>query len=83
MSIQIEVEKALDGLRQGFQADGADLTIVSATPSEVTIQLVGNDETCWDCIVPADQLRTVVESVLRRSVSALETIDLIDPREST
>ena len=28
MSIQTEVEKALDGLRQGFQADGADLTIV-------------------------------------------------------
>jgi Fe-S cluster biogenesis protein NfuA len=83
MSIQAEVEKALDGLRQGFQADGADLTIVSATASQVTIQLIGNDETCWDCIVPPDQLRTVIDSVLRQSVSELEAIDLIDPREST
>jgi Fe-S cluster biogenesis protein NfuA len=83
MSIQAEVEKALDGLRQGFQADGADLTIVSATASQVTIKLTGNDETCWDCIVPPDQLRTVIDSVLRRSVGAVEEIDLIDPREST
>ena len=83
MSIRADVEKALDGLRQGFQADGADLAIASATESKVTIQLVGSDETCWECIVPPEQLRAVVASALRRSVGALETIDLIDPREMT
>ena len=81
MSIHAEVENALDGLRQGFQADGADLTIVSATPSQVTIQLIGNDQTCWDCIVAPDQLRTVIDSVLRRSVDALEAVEVIDPRD--
>ena len=83
MSVLADVEKALDGLRQGFQADGADLAVVSATESEVTIRLVGSDETCWDCIVPPDLLRTVIVSVLRRSVGALETVDLIDPREAS
>jgi Fe-S cluster biogenesis protein NfuA len=83
MSVLADVEKALDGLRQGFQADGADLAVVSATESEVTIRLIGSDETCWDCIVPPDQLRTVIDSVLRRSVGALETVDLIDPREAS
>jgi Fe-S cluster biogenesis protein NfuA len=83
MSVLADVEKALDGLRQGFQADGADLAVVSATESEVTIRLIGSDETCWDCIVPPDQLRTVVRSALRRNVGALETVDLIDPRESS
>jgi Fe-S cluster biogenesis protein NfuA len=83
MSALADVEKALDGLRQGFQADGADLAVVSATESAVTIRLIGSDETCWDCIVPPDQLRTVIVSVLRRSVGALETVDLIDPREAS
>lgn len=83
MSVLADVEKALDGLRQGFQADGADLAVVSATESGVTIRLIGSDETCWDCIVPPDQLRTVIVSVLRRSVGALETVDLIDPREAS
>lgn len=81
MSVLADFEKALDGLRQGFQADGADLAIVSATESKVTIRLIGSDETCWDCIVSPDQLRAVIGSVLRRGVGALETIDLIDPRE--
>ncbi len=83
MSVLADVEKALDGLRQGFQADGADLAVVSATESEVTIRLIGSDETCWDCIVPPDQLRTVIDSVLRRSVGALKTVDLIDPRKAS
>jgi hypothetical protein len=43
--------------------------------------IIGSDETCWDCIVSPDQLRAVIGSVLHRSVGALETIDVIDPRE--
>jgi len=82
MSVQSDVEKALDGLRLGFQADGADLEVVSATESEVTIRLVGNDDTCWDCIVTPDLLQSVIASLLHHSMSALETIDLIDPREA-
>ena len=54
---------------------------MSATESKVTIRLIGSDDTCWDCIVSPDQLRAVIGSVLHRSVGALETIDLIDPRE--
>jgi Fe-S cluster biogenesis protein NfuA len=81
VSILADVEKALDGLRQGFKADGADLAIVSATDSKVTIRLIGTDETCWDCIVAPDQLRAVVDSVLRRSVGTLGAVDLIDSRE--
>jgi Fe-S cluster biogenesis protein NfuA len=82
MSVHTDVKKALDGLRQGFQADGADLAIESATESQVTIRLIGTDDTCWDCIVPPDQLRAVIGSVLRSSVGAIETVDLIDPREA-
>ena len=78
-----EVDKALNELRQGFQADGADLTIESLTESEVTIRLTGTDETCWECIVAPDQLHMVVDSVLRSTVSGVETIAVVDPRVKT
>ena len=80
MSTKEDVEQALDGLRQGFQADGAELKVESATGSQLTLRLVGGDETCWECIIPPDQLREVVGSVLRDSVPSIERIDLIDPR---
>lgn len=80
MSTKENVEKALDGLSQGFQADGADLRVESATESRLTLRLVGGDETCWGCIIPPDQLRELVASVLRDGFPSIETIDLIDPR---
>ncbi|MET7995774.1 NifU family protein [Amycolatopsis sp. NPDC005232] len=80
MSIREDVEKALDGLRQGFQADGADLTVENATPDQVTLRLVGGEETCWECIVPPQQLRDVVGSVLRDSIAAQPAVEVIDPR---
>ncbi len=80
MTIHEDVEKALDGLRQGFQADGADLTVETVTASGVTLRLVGGEQTCWDCIVPPDQLRDVVGSVLRASVGGLTDFAIIDPR---
>lgn len=82
MTMQQAVEEALDGLRQGFQADGADLTVEAATESQVTLRLVGNEETCWECIVPPEQLRDVVGSVLRNSICTLPQLEVIDPRSS-
>lgn len=80
MSIRNDVEKALDGLRQGFQADGADLRVEAADESAVSVRLVGTEETCWECIVPPDQLRNVVTSVLSADVPAIRSVELIDPR---
>ncbi|MFD9661212.1 NifU family protein [Rhodococcus sp. NPDC059968] len=79
-SIREDVENALDGLRQGFQADGADLTVEEATESQVTLRLVGSDETCWECIVAPDQLRDVVGSVLHDSIGSQPSVEVIDPR---
>jgi len=82
MSLHDQVRQALNGLNQGFQADGADLTIESITESGLTLRLTGGDETCWDCIVPPGQLHVVVSSVLRTTVPSIEKIDLIDPRDA-
>jgi Fe-S cluster biogenesis protein NfuA len=78
--IKDDVEKALDGLRQGFQADGADLQVDDVTDGSVTLRLVGGEETCWDCIIPPAQLHSVVVSVLSSDVPAVSSVELTDPR---
>ena len=81
MIAKSDVEKALDGLRQGFKADGADLQVDDVADSTVSVRLVGTDETCWECIVPPDQLRGVVTSVLVKDVPSVRSVELIDPRD--
>lgn len=78
--IKDEVERALDGLRQGFQADGADLRIDAVTETSVNLRLVGTEDTCWECIVPPEQLRDVVVSVLSNEVPSVSSVELDDPR---
>ena len=80
MIAKADVEKALDGLRQGFNADGADLQVDDVGDSTVSIRLVGTDETCWECIVPPDQLRNVISAVLANDVPSVQSVELIDPR---
>jgi Fe-S cluster biogenesis protein NfuA len=78
--IKDDVEKALDGLRQGFQADGADLRVDAVTETSVNLRLVGTEDTCWECIVPPEQLRDVVVSVLSNEVPSVSSVELDDPR---
>lgn len=75
------VEQALQGLREGFQADGADLELVSIEEGHVRVRLVGTDATCWDCIVPPHMLRQVVDACVRRAWPPLEDVEVEDPRE--
>lgn len=80
MIAKADVEKALDGLRQGFNADGADLQVAEVGDSTVSVRLVGTAETCWECIVPPDQLRNVISAVLAHDVPSVRSVELIDPR---
>lgn len=80
MIIKADIEKSLEGLRQGFNADGADLRVDEVGDSTVSVRLVGTDETCWECIVAPDQLRNVISAVLANDVPSVRSVELIDPR---
>jgi hypothetical protein len=59
------VLEALAPLRQGFNADGADLCVDEASSDRVSVRLVLTDETCMDCISPTPVLTRIVETTLR------------------
>jgi len=83
MTTRESVERVLEGLRQGFRADGSDLIVEKVTDSTLILRLVGNDDTCWDCIVPPEQLKHVVSALLRSKLPAITHVELLDPRDET
>ena len=72
--------QAVEQLREGFQADGADLELKSLEDGVARVRLVVTDETCLECIVPGEILQTVLETSLRQSVPDLRAVVLDDPR---
>lgn len=82
MSITREaVGEVLAPLRQGFQADGADLAIDEVTDEVVTVRLVTSEQTCLDCIMPADFITRVLESAVRDSFPNLGRFVFVDSRQ--
>lgn len=70
--------EALGPLQDGFGEDGASLTVEGAGES-IQVRLVLTDESCADCIVGPDILRSIVlEQVKRAGLTAPVTV--VDPR---
>lgn len=82
MTVQETAEAALSGLREGFQADGADLELVSIEGGTARVRLVITDETCQECIVPGTMLRLMLDTALRRACLEVAVVQLEDPREN-
>lgn len=71
---------ALEGLREGFQADGADLELVSVEGPRARVRLVVTDQTCQECIVPPPLLQQILEAQLRQACPELTSVEVEDPR---
>jgi Fe-S cluster biogenesis protein NfuA len=75
------VSTILDPLRQGFQADGADLLVEEATDDVVAVRLIITDDTCLECISPRPVLTRIVETTLRSTFPDFGRFELVDPRD--
>lgn len=76
------VSAALDGLREGFNSDGADLEVVNVSAHAATVRLVITPSTCLECIVSKAVLQQIVENSVRQACPQVQTVELIDPREA-
>ena len=80
MTTAEHVDSALAGLREGFQADGADLQVVSAEAGVARIRLVVTEATCLECIVPNPILQQVIEASVRQAWPEVHRVEVEDPR---
>ncbi len=60
------VAKALAPLLVGLRADGADLTIDSISGTRVRLSLTVRDASCYECMLPAEQLGRIASAALSR-----------------
>lgn len=73
------VDSGLAPLRTGLNADGADLQITSSGLTDIEVSLILTDETCQECIVPKDVMKTIITNIVAQ-VSPDIDVTYIDPR---
>ena len=78
------VESALEPLRTGLNADGADLQVsAERVADEVVVSLVVTPDTCEECIVAPNLMETMVKSAVSQAVPELTNVRFYDPRNAT
>ncbi len=68
--------------RELIALDGGDVSIVSSSGSEVTLQLLLKDADCEECVMPAAFLTQVVLNAAKKKIPELVAVHIIDPREN-
>lgn len=79
VTVQV-IYEILEPLRQGFQADGADLVVDKASEDLVEVRLVVTDRTCLECISPTRVLTRILESAIRERLPRVNHFSFSDPR---
>jgi Fe-S cluster biogenesis protein NfuA len=76
------VTAATDEVAGAIRADGGDLVVMRADPATdvVELQLVLDDVSCLDCVLPPETLRDVVATSIGRHVRGEFELVLHDPR---
>jgi hypothetical protein len=77
-----DVAEVLHPYRLGLQSDGADLIVDAVTGDDVQARLTFSDETCMECVMPSDTVRTVLAALLTKHYGRAVTVTLEDPRDA-
>ena len=79
-----DVAAAVDELGRMLRADGADLLLIEANPktARVHLQLVLDDVSCEECVLPPAMLRETINDSLQRRILGEFELVLDDPRAS-
>ncbi len=73
------VEEALRPLQPAFEADGARVEVGPIEGSSVTINVLVNDETCRDCLLPDPQLEILFrQALLERGIACDVRVSLVE-----
>lgn len=59
-----------------FTADGAKFKIVECSPASIRIQILLDEQTCRDCIMPQEVIQEIIESNLRQTFDIRPSIQI-------
>jgi hypothetical protein len=72
------VEAALEGLREGYKADGYELLVDDVSEGRVTVRIEAGPEACEECLVAKPIAREIFLASLR-DLPDVRDIELIYP----
>lgn len=72
---------AVGELNDIVSADGARLTLRSATSIEAVLELDLSRSSCPECVLPKALLIQIIGNRIAATAPDIETIELVDPRE--
>ncbi len=84
-----QIDGALQGLREGLNADGYDIewTLAAGDPAgdpaadpagEVAIRVVAGPDACADCLVPAPVMQAIMSEALSATPFRVASVQLPD-----
>lgn len=74
------IDRLLDGLREGFQADGYDLKVDAAGADHAAVSVLAGPEACEECLVP----KPIVEGMLLKALGpgGIRSVSLRYPEDA-
>ncbi|MGH9360071.1 MAG: hypothetical protein ACRD22_19500 [Terriglobia bacterium] len=78
-----QLQKALDNLRPGFQADGMDLKLGAIDPAgTVEVKIVMGPNACEECLLPPETLAKMFLAAMRHVISSVTCVDVTVDRSA-
>lgn len=77
-----EVLDALAPILTALHADGAELEVDAVSDEAVDLRLVLTSARCAECVLPRPMLEGMMLDALGSRFPAIDTVRLVDPRES-
>jgi hypothetical protein len=75
------VAPAIDPLRETLRADGAELEYVDwSAADEIIFRLDLTSAECAECVLPKEQLESVLLFAARKAVPSVQSVTVQDPR---
>jgi Fe-S cluster biogenesis protein NfuA len=76
-----QILEVLETFRKTLQLDGADLQVSSVENQKLDMELVIQDQTCLDCIVPKSTMKMIIEMELKKAGLQFAEFELVYPIE--
>ncbi len=71
------LDKVLNDLRPGFDADGFDVTVDAVTgDGVVVVRVYHRPGCCEECLIPDDMLVPMLTSLMQRAVPDVQRVEL-------
>lgn len=81
MALKEAIDRVLERLRPGLQADGSDVKVERIEGENIHLKLIAGAKACEECFMPADSLKTMFQTAIQNELKSPVNVILEDARK--